>query len=85
MKIGNGSAITELRKACQMNINVMYPAGSQYSISDLTYRGTALLDGGVNGVHNTAYYFSGSELLWRSITVVLWLESGIMNTPIMLD
>lgn len=57
--MGTGVPITENRKNCQLNINLQYPGGFQYSIFSADYRGFAELDAGVNGTQQSTYYFSG--------------------------
>ncbi|KAI9765011.1 MAG: hypothetical protein M1839_005682 [Geoglossum umbratile] len=57
--IGPNVDITESRKNCQLNIDVRYPAGFQYSIFTADYRGFADLDAGVTGTQKSTYYFSG--------------------------
>ena len=57
--IGKDVAVTENRKNCQLNINLHYPGGFQYSIFSADYRGYAGLDKGVTGVQKSTYYFSG--------------------------
>lgn len=57
--MGKGISITESRKNCQLNIDLLYPAGFQYSIFSADYRGYVALDKGVNGTQKSIYYFSG--------------------------
>lgn len=57
--IGPGIAITENRKACQINLDIQYPGGFQYSILSADYRGYAAIDKGVTGTLKSTYYFSG--------------------------
>jgi len=57
--IGPGIAITEQRKNCQLNVDLLYPGGFQYSILSADYRGYASIDKGVTGVLKSTYYFSG--------------------------
>lgn len=57
--IGPGVAITESRKNCQLNIDLEYPSGFQYSIFSQVYRGYVELDAGVTGLQEATYYFSG--------------------------
>ena len=57
--IGTGVAITESRKNCQLNLQLHYPSGFQYSIFSADYRGYAYLDPGVTGQQQSTYYFSG--------------------------
>jgi len=59
--IGPGVAVTAERVNCQLNINLQYPSGFQYSILGTTFRGYAGLDKGVTGTQSATYYFSGSQ------------------------
>jgi len=59
--IGTNISLTESRKNCQINLDIEYPDGIQYSPVSISYSGYANLDAGVEGVHNTIYYFSGSS------------------------
>ncbi|PGH19096.1 hypothetical protein AJ79_00130 [Helicocarpus griseus UAMH5409] len=57
--IGPGTTITDQRKNCQLNINLRYPGGFQYSVFSADYRGYAYLEEGVTGTQKSTYYFSG--------------------------
>ncbi|KAG5289421.1 secreted protein [Histoplasma ohiense] len=57
--IGPDVPVAESRKNCQLNINLRYPGGFQFSIFSADYRGYANLDRGVKGVQKSTYYFSG--------------------------
>lgn len=57
--IGPGISITENRKACQINLDIQYPGGFQYSILSADYRGYANIEKGVTGTLKSTYYFSG--------------------------
>jgi len=59
--IGPGVPITSSRINCQLNINLQYPSGFQYSVLGTDFRGYAGLDSGVTGVQSANYYFSGSS------------------------
>lgn len=59
--IGTGVPVTENRKNCQLNINLQYPSGFQYSVLSTEFRGYADLQAGINGVQQATYYFSGCE------------------------
>ncbi|KAF8852421.1 hypothetical protein BDZ45DRAFT_749600 [Acephala macrosclerotiorum] len=59
--LGAGVALTENCKNCQLNINLQYPSGFQYSVLGTTFRGYADLTSGVSGVQSATYYFSGSS------------------------
>jgi hypothetical protein len=69
--IGPGVAISSTRLNCQLNINLQYPSGFQYSILNTQFRGYAGLEKYVTGVQSANYYFSGCELLKNSVLVVL--------------
>lgn len=59
--IGSGTTITDNRKNCQLNINLQYPSGFQYSVLSTTFRGYSYLqNANVTGVQQATYYFSGS-------------------------
>lgn len=57
--IGPGVAVTEKRKNCQLNVDLYYPGGFQFSIFSADYRGYAALDKSVTGTQRSTYYFSG--------------------------
>jgi hypothetical protein len=59
--IGTGVALTENRKNCQLNIDLQYPSGFQYSVLSTEFRGYASLGTGITGVQQATYYFSGSS------------------------
>jgi hypothetical protein len=61
VQIGPGVSQTESRKFCQINLQLHYPSGFQYSIMSTIYRGYAALDSGVTGTQEATYYFSGRE------------------------
>ncbi|KAF2458412.1 hypothetical protein BDY21DRAFT_385436 [Lineolata rhizophorae] len=51
--------VTENRKNCQINVELQYPGGFQYSVFSADYRGYAAVDQGVTGTIRSTYYFSG--------------------------
>lgn len=57
--IGPGIAVTEQRKNCQLNVDILYPGGFQYSILSADYRGYSSIQKGVTGTLKSTYYFSG--------------------------
>jgi len=61
VQIGPGVSQTESRKFCQINLQLHYPSGFQYSIMSTIYRGYAALDSGVTGTQEATYYFSGQS------------------------
>jgi hypothetical protein len=59
--IGGGAKTTDNRKNCQLNINLQYPSGFQYSVLSTQFRGYAYLSSAnVTGTQQATYYFSGS-------------------------
>jgi hypothetical protein len=59
--LGPSIAVAENRKNCQINFDLLYPGGFQYSVFTADYRGYANLDKGVTGQVKSTYYFSGSN------------------------
>jgi len=57
--IGPGVAVTENRKNCQLNLDLEYPSGFQYSILSTEYRGYVGIDAKVSGSQGSTFYFSG--------------------------
>jgi hypothetical protein len=60
---------TENRKNCQINVDIQYPGGFQYSILSADYRGYAAIQKGVTGTLKSTYYFSGSQDQVRTVTL----------------
>jgi hypothetical protein len=58
-QVGVGSAPTDLRKNCQLNLKVNVPQGFTYGIAQADYRGFASLAKGASGVERANYYFAG--------------------------
>ncbi|KAG9230128.1 hypothetical protein BJ875DRAFT_385821 [Amylocarpus encephaloides] len=58
--IGPTASQSEKSKACQLHLQLKYPGGFQYSITDAVYHGYARLDAGVTGSFLSTYYFSQS-------------------------
>ncbi len=56
---GPGTAFTQSRKNCQINMNVRLPQGYSYAISTIDYRGYVELDPRVNAVQTVTSYFQG--------------------------
>lgn len=67
--IGPTVAATENRKNCQLNLDLQYPSGFQYSVFTTQFRGYAALDKGVQGTQKATYYFSGQSAQVSSATV----------------
>lgn len=57
--IGPDVDVAQNRKNCQLNIDLQFSAGFQYTVYSADYYGYANLDSGVTGAIRAAYYFSG--------------------------
>lgn len=57
--VGPGVAATEMRKNCQINVNLHIPPGFSYSIVTADYRGYVQLERGLKATQKTIYYFQG--------------------------
>ncbi|KAH8591777.1 hypothetical protein B0O99DRAFT_519074, partial [Bisporella sp. PMI_857] len=66
--IGPGVPITESRKNCQINLNLQYPGGFQYSILSTVYRGYVGIDKGITATQSATYYFSGQSAQTQTST-----------------
>jgi hypothetical protein len=60
-QIGPGTMPTDHRKNCQINLDVHYPQGWQFSVFSVDYRGFEALDPHVTGHQLATYYFSGNS------------------------
>jgi hypothetical protein len=60
-QIGPGTMPTDHRKNCQINLDVHYPQGWQFSVFSVDYRGFEALDAHVTGHQLATYYFSGNS------------------------
>jgi len=58
-QVGPGTLPADHRKNCQINLDVHYPSGWQFSLFSVDYRGFEDLDSGVTGKQVATYYFSG--------------------------
>jgi len=74
--IGPGVPVTSNRLNCQLNIDLQYPSGFQYSVLGTQFRGYAGLDAGVTGVQSALYYFSGSSTQVTTSTTFKGPTSG---------
>lgn len=53
--------LRESRKNCQLNLDLAYPAGWQYTVESTSYQGTVQLTSGTQAVAASYYYFQGSD------------------------
>lgn len=67
--IGPGVSITDTRKNCQLNLDLQYPGGFQYSILSTIFRGYVGIDKGITATQSATYYFSGQNAQSRTSTV----------------
>ncbi|MGK4005075.1 DUF4360 domain-containing protein [Sorangium sp. So ce1036] len=65
---GPGAARSANRAFCQLAVDLRFEPGWQVALFDATYRGFADLESGVQALHETSYYFSGSPLTSGPLT-----------------
>jgi hypothetical protein len=58
-EIGQGVESPKKRLFCHLVLQLDFPAGLSYALVDLTYRGFADLDMGINASQTSTYYFQG--------------------------
>lgn len=59
--IGPNTDASQSRKNCQLNLDLRFNPGFQYSVLSADYEGFAKLDQGVTGRVKSTYYFSGEQ------------------------
>ncbi|PUU75414.1 hypothetical protein B9Z19DRAFT_1054124 [Tuber borchii] len=57
--IGPGVPFVEKYKSCNLNVNIHYPPGYQYTLYMIDYTGFADLQGGVSASQTSRYWFAG--------------------------
>lgn len=60
-QVGVGAKPTDLRKNCQLSLNVHVPQGFTYAVARADYRGFAHLEKGAAGLERANYYFQGMQ------------------------
>jgi len=60
-RAGAGSAPTDFRKNCQLNLRVQVPDGFSYSLTEADYRGFASLADGASAAQRAHYFFQGQS------------------------
>jgi hypothetical protein len=60
-RVGVGAKPTDIRKNCQLNLQVHAPSGFTYTIARVDYSGWAHLVAGASGQAMASYYFQGSS------------------------
>ncbi|MGH8881125.1 MAG: DUF4360 domain-containing protein [Stackebrandtia sp.] len=65
-RAGGDSDTIDMRKNCQINLEVHIPQGFTYAIAKADYRGFAHLYPGAKAVQKAGYYFTGSSTTVRS-------------------
>jgi hypothetical protein len=58
-EIGQNVEAPKKRLFCQLVMQIDFPAGLSFALVDLTYRGYADLDPGINAAQTSNYYFQG--------------------------
>lgn len=58
-QVGPRSRPTDLRKNCQMGVQVTFPQGFTFAIAEADYRGFAHLAAGASAIQRANYYFQG--------------------------
>jgi Domain of unknown function (DUF4360) len=58
-QVGLDSKPTDIRKNCQLGLNIHVPQGYTYAIAKADYRGFAHLERGATGLERASYYFQG--------------------------
>ncbi|MFD7908507.1 DUF4360 domain-containing protein [Kitasatospora sp. NPDC059722] len=75
-QVGPGSAPTDFRKDCQLNLLVHVPGGSTYAIVSAGYSGFASLAPGASGTVRAGYHFQGDP---RTIHKTHHFKGGFNN------
>ena len=60
-QVGVGAKPTDIRKNCQLSIQVHVPTGFTYAIAQVDYRGYGHLEAGATGLERANYYFQGTS------------------------
>lgn len=68
-EVGPGVSRREMRKNCQINIDLAFPQGWSFTIFKVDYRGYVSLDRGITGMQKSTYYFQGSSSQATASTV----------------
>jgi hypothetical protein len=58
---GKGAGPTEIRKNCQLTLQINSPQGYSYGIAEATYAGYGHLERGATGSQSVNYYFQGQS------------------------
>lgn len=75
---GQGIPLSQGRKFCNLVLDLAIPAGYQYSVFKVDYRGFVDLRSGTNAQVQSSYYFSGSDARTNTRTVTA-LFRGAMS------
>lgn len=60
-EVGAGAEATDIRKNCQINVEVQVPQGFTYTVARAEHFGSARLAAGATGLQATSYYFQGDS------------------------
>ncbi len=67
---GPNAPFSAKRKNCQINLDLDFPAGWSFTVFTVDYRGYVSLDGGVNALQQSQYYFQGQAQTGRLRTTM---------------
>jgi Domain of unknown function (DUF4360) len=80
-QVGVGAKPTDIRKNCQLSLQVHAPSGFTYAITQVDYRGYAHLESGSNGSERANYYFQGTSPTAQTIHPLVGpLDNDWQNT-----
>jgi hypothetical protein len=60
-EVGPGVPFSERRKNCQINVDLNFPSGWSFTVTQIDYRGYVSLEPGVTGLQKANYYFQGQR------------------------
>jgi hypothetical protein len=59
--VGTNVPADQSRKNCQLNIDLQFSPGYQYTVYSADYSGWGDIDSGAKGLFKATYYFSGQQ------------------------
>ncbi len=77
--IGPSIDIKERTKNCRIKFDLDVPAGMQFTIFQVDYRGYADLDPGTAGLHSAAYFFSDQHWTGKRVKIIKKFKAPFKN------
>ncbi|WP_238490367.1 DUF4360 domain-containing protein [Actinoplanes flavus] len=77
---GDGAALVDRRKNCQLGVLVTIPDGWTIAIASANYRGRASLRSGATALQRTSYYWQGSSATHRKDATFAGPLNGLWTT-----